>query len=122
PVLQSLKFTKHFQSKILATMHTNGKILLYVPHKNAGRIKFMIPYEMKEERLSFKALNGSYYHPNQRLWSLPNTAAHKKKVRALFGSKLRETTLAPPPEMPTAVLTDHSRAELERHYQKMTLK
>src|SRR5690606_13253856 len=90
--------------------------------KNAGRIKFQIPYEMTEERLAFKQLNGSFYHPTQRLWSLPNTVEHKKQVVALFGKKLQEMSTNAPPEMPVPVVTEAIQQELDRHYQKMKLK
>jgi integrase/recombinase XerD len=95
---------------------------MYLPRKNAGRVKFQIPFVLKEERLAFKALNGSYYHPNQRLWSLPNTEEHKKQAAALFGDKLQTVHMHAPPEMPAFVLTDAQQLELDRHYQKLKLK
>lgn len=100
----------------------NMTILMYMPRKNAGRIKFAIPYEMKEERLAFKQLNGSFYHPTQRLWSLPNTVEHKKQVTNLFGKKLQSVSLNAPPEMPDIVITEQVQQELDRHYQKLKLK
>lgn len=101
---------------------TATTILMYLPRKNAGRIKFLIPFVMKEERLAFKQLNGSYYHPNQRLWSLPNTEKHIKQVVALFGKKLQEVSTNAPPEMPVPVVTEAIQQELDRHYQKMKLR
>lgn len=101
---------------------TATTILMYLPRKNAGRIKFLIPFVMKEERLAFKQLNGSYYHPNQRLWSLPNTEKHIKQVVALFGKKLQEVSTNAPPEMPVPVVTESIQLELDRHYQKMKLR
>lgn len=101
---------------------TATTILMYLPRKNAGRIKFLIPFVMKEERLAFKQLNGSYYHPNQRLWSLPNTEKHIKQVVALFGNKLQEVSTNAPPEMPVPVVTESIQLELDRHFQKMKLR
>ncbi len=96
-------------------------IVMYLPRKNAGRVKFQIPYELKEEREAFKQLNGSFYHPTQRLWSLPNTEAHRKKVASLFGKKLKAVNQQVPPEMPAFVITEAVQLELDRHYQKMKL-
>lgn len=98
------------------------EILMYSPNKKAGRIKFKIPYEMEEERLAFKKLNGSFYHPIQRLWSLPNTALHKEKATSLFGAKLRQVNLDYTPKIPEVLLSEKSKVELEKHYQKMKLK
>lgn len=103
-------------------MAKETSILMYLPRKNAGRIKFSIPYEMLEERLAFKQLNGSFYHPTQRLWSLPNTAEHKKQVTDLFGKKLKAVSLYAPPEMPKPLITESIQQELDKHYQKLKLK
>ena len=97
-------------------------IVMFLPRRNAGRIKFQIPFLMKEERDAFKGLNGSFYHPTQRLWSLPNTVSHKEQVVALFGKKLQEVNEHSPPEMPEFVVTEAIQLELDRHYQKMKLK
>lgn len=100
----------------------SSSIIMYVPRKNAGRIKFKIPYLMVEERSAFKQLNGSFYHPTQRLWSLPNTAEHIKRVNDLFGDKLELKRVNAPPEMPTVVISESLQVELDRHFQKMKLK
>ena len=97
-------------------------IVMYLPRRNAGRIKFAIPYAMMEERLAFKQLDGSFYHPTQRLWSLPNTEEHKNRVSGLFGKKLKAVTLNAPPKMPDIVVTEKIQQELDRHYQKLKLK
>lgn len=97
-------------------------IVMFLPRKNAGRIKFQIPYEMMEERTAFKQLNGSFYHPTQRLWSLPNTEAHKKQVVTLFGNKLKTVSVHSPPQMPESVITEAMQLELDKHFQKMKLK
>ena len=97
-------------------------IIMYLPRKNAARIKYAIPYEMKEERLTFKQLNGSFYHPSQRLWSLPNTLEHNKQVIDLFGDKIKKVNLHAPPEMPEIKVTEQIQLELDKHYQKMKLK
>ncbi len=97
-------------------------ILMYAPQKNASRIKFHIPYKMTEARMAFKELNGSFYHANQRLWSLPNTKEHKEKMNALFGQKMKLVHLDPSPEIPQVTPSEKSQTALDKHFQKMTLK
>jgi len=103
-------------------MNGNLVVTMFAPRHNAGRIKFQIPYKLEKERLAFKQLDGSFYHYAQRLWSIPNTEMHKKKVTALFGKSLQILEPETKPEMPQLSLSEGSRLELERHYQKMKLK
>ncbi len=58
--------------------------ILYEALKNAKRIKVFIPYEALDLRTKFKALNSTFWHPNQKLWSIVNTKENLKKVVALF--------------------------------------
>tara|TARA_R110002020_G_scaffold405726_2_gene615754 strand:+ start:630 stop:842 length:213 start_codon:yes stop_codon:yes gene_type:complete len=46
-----------------------------------------IPYLLKEEREQLKALNTSFYHPNQKLWSLVNTHENWEQLQRLFRNK-----------------------------------
>ena len=61
-----------------------GKIFIIKPLKNAKRIKVIIPYEYKEVRAQFKALNTSFWHPNQKLWSIANTTDNFNIMKLLF--------------------------------------
>ncbi|WP_198293570.1 hypothetical protein [Algoriphagus resistens] len=54
-------------------METAQRILIYHSLPNASRIKIFIPYPLKQEREQLKALYTSFYHSNQKLWSLVNT-------------------------------------------------
>ena len=49
------------------------KISIYEPLKNAQRIKIFIPYDNLLMREAIKKMNGSFWHPNQKLWSVVNT-------------------------------------------------
>src|SRR5690625_3474478 len=98
------------------------RIIMFEPNKNAGRIKFQIPYTMKDERIAFKKLDGSYYHPNQRLWSLPNTLNHLNQVKSLFTDKLVIAQKEKIDSIPEIVVTEQIQKELDRHYQKLKLK
>ena len=56
------------------------KITIYEPLKNAKRIKVAIPYENFMMREAIKKMNGSFWHPNQKLWSLINTEDNFKQL------------------------------------------
>ncbi|MBK5212274.1 MAG: tyrosine-type recombinase/integrase [Flavobacteriaceae bacterium] len=97
-------------------------IIMYRPPATAGRIKFLIPYVLKAERDAFKKLNGSFYHPNQKLWSLVNTQANVDLVKGLFGNKMQIADLSLVAKIPKVVVSDKIQAELDRNHQKMVLK
>ncbi len=97
-------------------------IILYTPRANAGRIKLKIPYELKAEREAFKKLNGTFYHFNQKLWSIVNTQENLKKVQHLFGSKLVIENEVTPTKMPQFSPSEKTQKELDRNHQKMVLK
>lgn len=100
----------------------SNEVILYLPESTAGRVKFYIPYMCGDEREAFKKINGSFYHPHQRLWSLPNTKQHLKKARELFGKELKEVSQKRSRELPQVRLSDMAQNELDLHYQKMKLK
>ena len=52
---------------------------------NSRRIKIYIPYSFKEVREQFKKINSSYWHPNQKLWSVVNTTENLELVKFIFG-------------------------------------
>lgn len=98
------------------------KPILYRPQARSGRFKVFLPYTMKSERESFKSLNGSFYHPHQRLWSLVNTQENLEKVQALFGDKLEIRDTDPKiPKMPVFELSERSQVELHRLHEKLVL-
>lgn len=100
----------------------NTTIIMYRPLTNAGRIKFFIPYLLTAEREAFKKLNTSFYHPNQKLWSLVNTQANINMAKELFGEKLQIANLKPIAKIPKVVLSEKIQMELDLNHQKMVLK
>lgn len=100
----------------------NQNILMYRPPAAAGRIKFFIPYPLKAEREAFKKLNTSFYHPNQKLWSLVNTQANIALAQKLFGNKLLIVDFNPIERIPKIVPSEKIQSELDRNHQKMVLK
>lgn len=97
-------------------------IKLYKASAKAGRMKLSIPYEMAAERAAFKKLDSSFYHPQQRLWSLMHTKANLDRIRALFGDKLKEIETHAPKRLPEVVLSEAVEAEVQRCFQKLVLK
>tara|TARA_R110000737_G_scaffold265238_1_gene272966 strand:- start:89 stop:1216 length:1128 start_codon:yes stop_codon:yes gene_type:complete len=100
-----------------------NRLTLFKPQLNAGRFKLFIPFLMKREREIFKSMDGSFYHPNQRLWSLPNTQENIEKVQKQFGNKLEiketaERTIKPP----FFILNEKSQQHLDQLHQKLVLK
>ncbi|MEN8702778.1 MAG: tyrosine-type recombinase/integrase [Polaribacter sp.] len=63
--------------------------IIYQPLKNAKRIKIYIPYELKELRYVFKKVNTTFWHPNQKLWSIMYTQENLALLKKLFGKNYR---------------------------------
>lgn len=100
----------------------NLRITCYWPRKNAGRIKFKIPYALKAEREIFKKLDGSFYHFNQKLWSLVNTEDNIERVKQLYGRRLVFEHEASPAKMPRIQPSANIQEALDQNHQKMVLK
>jgi site-specific recombinase XerD len=98
------------------------KPILYRPNPKSGRFKVYIPYSLKAERAQFKSIDGSFYHPSQRLWSLVNTEENIDRVKDLFGERLEiRDTVGQPAKIPVFVLNEKSQQELDRLHQKLVL-
>ncbi len=97
-------------------------IVMYRPLPKAGRVKFYIPYLLTAKREAFKNLNTSFYHSNQKLWSLVNTQKNIDLAKGVLGDKIRIETLEAVAKMPTTILSEKIQTELDRNHQKMVLK
>ena len=62
------------------------KPIIYTPLKNAKRIKVFIPYELHDIRICFKKINTTYWHPNQKLWSIVNTENNLALIKDVFNN------------------------------------
>jgi len=60
--------------------------IIYKPKPNAQRIKVHIPFKNKVWREQIKAMNGSFYHKPQRLWSVINTKDAKRQLLNIVGA------------------------------------
>lgn len=72
------------------------KVILYKPNANARRIKLFIPYERMDYRKRIKELNSSFWHPNQKLWSVINTKENNVLLREIIGDDLIIKSEVPP--------------------------
>lgn len=61
--------------------------ILYKPLPKSNRFKVFIPYEFKTIRVKIKALNGSYWHPEQKLWSIINTPKNWEYITTILQGK-----------------------------------
>ena len=98
------------------------RILIYQPHLKAGRFKLFIPYTFKEEREQLKKMNTSYYHPQQKLWSLVNTVENWEMVQKIFKGKFDLKKLDIRPVAPQKILNEQSEEVLSLLSQKLILK
>lgn len=96
--------------------------VMYRPRINAGRVKFFIPYFMTKEREAFKEVNTSFYHSNQTLWSVVNNEEILKKVKKIFGDRLRVSDPNPQVKVPTVEISPKIQEALDQNHQKMILK
>ncbi|UBM58601.1 hypothetical protein LAG90_17515 [Marinilongibacter aquaticus] len=97
-------------------------ITLYVPLPNSSRIKVRIPYPMKTERERFKTFHSAFYHPNQKLWSIINTAENWERLQKEFEHKIEIKKLAKFRPLPQKTINEKIQAELAKAEQKLILK
>lgn len=97
-------------------------IVIYKPHPKSTRVKVSIPYSMKKERDQFKCLNTSFYHPQQKLWSIVNSRQNWILLLDLFKGKVVIREPRKKLEIPTKILNEASSEVLVNLEQKLTLK
>ncbi len=61
--------------------------IIYEALPNAGRIKVFIPYELTQIRKEFKRIDSSFWHPNQKRWSVVNTPENLALIKFIFKEK-----------------------------------
>jgi site-specific recombinase XerD len=61
------------------------KAIIFKPRRNAGRIKVYIPYKRKDLREKIKRMDSSYWHPEQKLWSVLNIEENMHALKNMFG-------------------------------------
>ncbi len=58
---------------------------IYEPLKEAKRIKVFIPYDQLTKRTQIKKMNSSFWHPEQKLWSVVNTPKNLQLLKDICG-------------------------------------
>jgi len=96
--------------------------IIYQPLKNAKRIKIFIPYELKELRYVFKKVNTTYWHPNQKLWSIMYTQENLALLKKLFGKNYTIVNEVTPTPIEKRPLTPYAIDELFRLEKSLVLK
>ncbi|MBK8080501.1 MAG: phage integrase N-terminal SAM-like domain-containing protein [Saprospiraceae bacterium] len=82
-----------------------------------------MPYSMTEGRARIKAQNGSYYHYNQKLRSIPNTIQSLEVLKASFNNQYEEQSIVKTtPVRPYKELSEVSADIIFKMEQKLQLK
>ncbi len=102
-------------------------VTILTPSAKVKRLKFHIPYACKSLREAIKSLNSSWYHSDEKLWSVINTIEHKKKLTDMIESfGIKWTTEALPDSkkksIPNVALNASSKDAISRLHEKLVLK
>ncbi len=97
-------------------------LVVYQTKNESHRIKFHIPYEKTDWRKQIKQLDGTWYHPNQRLWSTLNTDEHINRIKTIANNYLIVKELGQPKEIPTKELSGNSQEIIFAYEQTLILK
>ncbi|GAL82763.1 phage integrase:phage integrase [Algibacter lectus] len=96
--------------------------IIYQPFKEAKRIKVYIPYKLFKLRNAIKQMDSSFWHPNQKLWSVINTPKNFKSLEKLFDGNYKiEKDIRFTP-VPTVLLTENALEALFELEKALVLK
>lgn len=98
------------------------RAIIYEPKKNSGRIKVFIPYELHDVRAKFKQLNTTYWHPNQKLWSIVNSKVNLEEVKRILVNHYEIKQEEVYKRVEVAALNAQSMDALEELEKRMVLK
>lgn len=84
------------------------QVIIYQGHKSAKRIKVKIPYDLYTIKKAIKKMNSSFWHPDQKLWSLTNTKENLDALIKICGKNYIIKTENIPPPIPTSVLNQNA--------------
>lgn len=103
------------------------KVTIMSSSPKAKRIKFHIPYQCKSLREAIKKLNSSWYHSDEKLWSVINTVEHKKRLTDTIdklGIQWTEESLpdSKKKSIINVALTPSSQTAIDKLHEKLVLK
>lgn len=96
-------------------------VIIYNINAKAYRVKIRIPFEFTELRIAIKKMQSSWYHPNQKLWSVKNQSQYIDQIKALCNGDYKEIEMEKPKKLPTKKLSEKSLNILDSLVQKLTL-
>lgn len=96
--------------------------IIYQGRANAKRIKIFIPFERLDFRQEIKRMNSSWWHPNQRLWSVINTQENLIRLKDIFGKDLVIQDEDAPKPIKKRELNEKAEAALFELEKVLTLK
>lgn len=105
---------------LMTTSYNHVAIIMKAP-PNAQRIKFHIPYTAHDWRSLVKSMNTSFYHSNQKLWSVINTRENLDELKKIFGNNYIIKDIDPKTNIPFIPLTISAKEALDAFIQKLTL-
>lgn len=116
-------FITFLQSVFILQPYTlSMQAILYKAPPHAKRIKFYIPYNRLEWRKAIKAMNTSWYHHNQKLWSVINSPELIDRIKEVFGNEYKEVQQEVVPMRPKTKLTPKELNVLTQIEAKIVLK
>jgi len=106
------------------------EIIIYQPLKNAQRIKIFIPYHFFTIREVIKKMNGSFWHTNQKLWSIVYTHDNFEYIKHLCKDKYKIERPMRFTPIPSVVLNENAidallsleKALVLKHYSKSSIR
>ena len=85
------------------------------------RIKIKIPYKAVEWRTQIKNIQGVWYHPEQKLWSVPNIPTNIDSLKTILGDAYTIVKKDGKIKMPSFEMTSHIAKQVEAMMTKLIL-
>lgn len=104
-------------------------VIIYKNKKRTKRIKVYIPYKLTAIRNAVKNMDSSFWHTNQKLWSIINTTQHLDILKKICNGNFiikNEDLVTPVPTLPlnengTQALFALERALVLKQYSKSSI-
>jgi integrase len=96
--------------------------IIYEPRPNAKRIKFQVPFAAQKWRSRIKEMPSSFFHYQQKLWSIVNTPENMQALISLFGANHDLRKLDSVVAMPHVTLNERAQIALAKYEEKIILK
>lgn len=98
------------------------KAIVYEPRAQAKRIKIHVPFAAQVWRKKIKTLDSSFFHYEQKLWSVLNTPDHMQRLLRIFGDAVEIKRQQGAKKLPFTALSEHAKDALATFEQKLILK